>query len=64
MDNPGKYKIVLDSDDAYFGGCNRLDHNVEFFTVPDGFAGRRNSAMVNQSAGQSYSFKSVSLARG
>ncbi|CAJ1886941.1 unnamed protein product [Sphenostylis stenocarpa] len=29
---PGKYKIVLDSDDALFGGFNRLNHAAEYFT--------------------------------
>ncbi|KAG4204845.1 hypothetical protein ERO13_A04G065400v2 [Gossypium hirsutum] len=29
---PGKYKIVLDSDDLLFGGFNRLNHDVEFFS--------------------------------
>ncbi|CAL8082225.1 unnamed protein product [Orchesella dallaii] len=43
---PGKYKIALDSDSNEFGGFNRLDRNIEFFTSPDGFANRRNSLMV------------------
>ncbi|XP_033127003.1 1,4-alpha-glucan-branching enzyme-like, partial [Anneissia japonica] len=30
--NPGKYKIVLDSDSSEFGGHSRLDHSTEFFT--------------------------------
>ncbi|KAH1078609.1 hypothetical protein GLYMA_19G192800v4 [Glycine max] len=29
---PGKYKIVLDSDDALFGGFSRLNHAAEYFT--------------------------------
>uniref|UniRef100_A0A2N9G2W4 Alpha-amylase/branching enzyme C-terminal all beta domain-containing protein n=1 Tax=Fagus sylvatica TaxID=28930 RepID=A0A2N9G2W4_FAGSY len=29
---PGKYKIVLDSDDTLFGGFNRIDHSAEYFT--------------------------------
>ena len=29
---PGKYKIVLDSDEPAFGGFNRLDHRAEYFT--------------------------------
>lgn len=29
---PGKYKIVLDSDDAIFGGFNRIDHSAEYFS--------------------------------
>jgi len=46
VDVPGKYRIVLDSDAAEFGGANRLDHNTEFFTGADGFANRRSSLMV------------------
>jgi 1,4-alpha-glucan branching enzyme len=46
VDVPGKYKMVLDSDSAEYGGVNRLDHNTEFFTSTEGFAGRRNSLMV------------------
>ncbi|KAG2571948.1 1,4-alpha-glucan-branching enzyme 2, chloroplastic/amyloplastic-like [Panicum virgatum] len=30
---PGKYKIVLDSDDGLFGGFSRLDHEAEYFTA-------------------------------
>ncbi|ONM17786.1 1,4-alpha-glucan-branching enzyme 2, chloroplastic/amyloplastic-like [Zea mays] len=30
---PGKYKIVLDSDDGLFGGFSRLDHDAEYFTA-------------------------------
>ncbi|RDX89785.1 1,4-alpha-glucan-branching enzyme 1, chloroplastic/amyloplastic, partial [Mucuna pruriens] len=30
---PGKYKIVLDSDEALFGGFNRLNHASEYFTT-------------------------------
>ncbi|XP_074556940.1 1,4-alpha-glucan-branching enzyme 2-2, chloroplastic/amyloplastic-like [Curcuma longa] len=28
---PGKYKVVLDSDDKLFGGFNRIDHTTEYF---------------------------------
>uniref|UniRef100_A0A8C6D2E8 1,4-alpha-glucan-branching enzyme n=1 Tax=Moschus moschiferus TaxID=68415 RepID=A0A8C6D2E8_MOSMO len=31
---PGKYKIVLDSDAAEYGGHKRLDHGTEFFSEP------------------------------
>ncbi|KAM9088092.1 1,4-alpha-glucan-branching enzyme isoform 2-T2 [Megaptera novaeangliae] len=31
---PGKYKIVLDSDAAEYGGHQRLDHNTDFFSKP------------------------------
>ncbi|KAL6841200.1 hypothetical protein ACP4OV_028973 [Aristida adscensionis] len=30
---PGKYKVVLDSDDGLFGGFSRLDHDAEYFTA-------------------------------
>lgn len=46
IDQPGKYKIVLDSDATEFGGHSRLDHSTEFFTKDDGFAGRRHSTFV------------------
>ena len=46
VEKPGDYKIVLDSDDAEFGGHSRLDHSVSHLTKPDGFAGRRNSIML------------------
>ncbi|RWS27786.1 1:4-alpha-glucan-branching enzyme-like protein [Leptotrombidium deliense] len=44
--NPGKYKIVLDSDEEQFGGHNRLDHNVEYFTSPESYGGRYHSMLV------------------
>ncbi len=31
----GKYQIVLNSDDAVFGGFNRVNNKQEFFTIPD-----------------------------
>lgn len=43
---PGKYKIVLDSDAAEFGGHGRLDHSVDFLTLPDGWDGRACSMKV------------------
>jgi len=46
VDTPGKYRIVLDSDSAEFGGTNRLDVNTDFFTHQDGWGGRRHSMMV------------------
>uniref|UniRef100_F7DLE5 1,4-alpha-glucan-branching enzyme n=1 Tax=Ornithorhynchus anatinus TaxID=9258 RepID=F7DLE5_ORNAN len=30
--SPGKFKIVLDSDEAEYGGHQRLDHNTDFFS--------------------------------
>ncbi|KAI1296716.1 putative 1,4-alpha-glucan-branching enzyme [Halotydeus destructor] len=46
VEEPGKYKIVLDTDAAEFGGHSRLDHGTDFFTFPEGYCGRRNSMMV------------------
>lgn len=46
VDTPGKYKIVLDSDSAEFGGHSRLDHSTEFCTFNEGYAGRRYSTNV------------------
>jgi len=43
---PGKYKIVLDTDDKDVGGQGRLDHNVPIITNNDGFNNRAHSAMV------------------
>jgi 1,4-alpha-glucan branching enzyme len=31
----GKYKIVLNSDDEKFGGFNRINPEVEYFTLPE-----------------------------
>ncbi|CAI0469252.1 unnamed protein product [Linum tenue] len=42
----GKYKIVLDSDDALFGGFDRLDHNAEYFTFEGWYDDRPRSIMV------------------
>uniref|UniRef100_T1JBA1 1,4-alpha-glucan branching enzyme n=1 Tax=Strigamia maritima TaxID=126957 RepID=T1JBA1_STRMM len=46
IEEPGKYKIVLDTDAAEFGGHERLNHDTEFFTFPHGYAGRRNHTCV------------------
>ncbi|XP_017202657.2 1,4-alpha-glucan-branching enzyme [Oryctolagus cuniculus] len=43
---PGKFKIVLDSDAAEYGGHHRLDHNTDFFSEPFGHNGRPNSLLV------------------
>ncbi|CAI7919632.1 unnamed protein product [Closterium sp. NIES-53] len=29
---PGKYKVVLDSDEGRFGGYNRIDHNAAYYS--------------------------------
>ena len=44
--HPGTYKIVLDTDAATFGGFGRLDHDTEFHTLGEGYAGRENCLMV------------------
>ncbi|XP_057534587.1 1,4-alpha-glucan-branching enzyme 2-2, chloroplastic/amyloplastic-like [Amaranthus tricolor] len=43
---PGKYKIVLDSDAALFGGFNRIDHNAEHFTFEGSYDNRPRSFLV------------------
>uniref|UniRef100_A0A803MQJ5 1,4-alpha-glucan branching enzyme n=1 Tax=Chenopodium quinoa TaxID=63459 RepID=A0A803MQJ5_CHEQI len=43
---PGKYKIVLDSDDPLFGGFNRIDHNAEHFTFEGSYDNRPRSFLV------------------
>ncbi|XP_021716832.1 1,4-alpha-glucan-branching enzyme 2-2, chloroplastic/amyloplastic-like [Chenopodium quinoa] len=43
---PGKYKIVLDSDDPLFGGFNRIDHNAEHFTFDGSYDNRPCSFLV------------------
>ena len=46
VDIPGKYKMVLNSDEEWFGGHQRLDANTEFLTSGEGWGGRRCSLMV------------------
>lgn len=48
VDAPGKYKLVLDSDEEWFGGHSRLDHSVEYLTQNEDWGGRRASIMVCQ----------------
>ncbi|KAH9616881.1 hypothetical protein KSS87_007029 [Heliosperma pusillum] len=43
---PGKYKIVLDSDDSLFGGFSRLDHSAEYFTFEGHYDNRPRSFLV------------------
>eukprot|EP00270_Netrium_digitus_P010440 TRINITY_DN323_c0_g1_i5.p1 TRINITY_DN323_c0_g1~~TRINITY_DN323_c0_g1_i5.p1 ORF type:complete len:870 (+),score=237.80 TRINITY_DN323_c0_g1_i5:78-2612(+) len=43
---PGKYKVVLDSDMGTFGGYNRIDHNVTYFTQEGWYDGRPHSFLV------------------
>jgi len=46
VNQSGKYKIVLDSDDKKFLGHGRIDHNTEFFTTPGDWDGRPNWLQV------------------
>lgn len=46
VENPGKYMIVLDSDESKFGGHSRLDHATEFLTFEEPYAGRKYSMNV------------------
>ncbi|KAK8672161.1 hypothetical protein V6N13_110534 [Hibiscus sabdariffa] len=43
---PGKYKIVLDSDDTIFGGFSRLKHDVEYFSTEGWHDDRPRSLLV------------------
>ncbi|OWF54507.1 1,4-alpha-glucan-branching enzyme [Mizuhopecten yessoensis] len=45
VNNPGKYKLVLDSDAEEFGGHKRLDHSVENVTSEEPWDNRRCSMM-------------------
>ncbi|KAF5284607.1 hypothetical protein FQA39_LY16965 [Lamprigera yunnana] len=46
VDTKGKYRIVLSSDDLEFGGHNRIDKSVSYFTRTEGFANRRHSFLI------------------
>jgi 1,4-alpha-glucan branching enzyme len=41
---PGKYRIVLDSDDLQYGGLGRLNHEVDHFTSPEGIPGESSAS--------------------
>ncbi|TQE04341.1 hypothetical protein C1H46_010126 [Malus baccata] len=43
---PGKYKIVLDSDEKLFGGFDRIDHSAEYFTTDGWFDERPHSFLL------------------
>jgi len=43
---PGKYKMVLDTDAEDFGGHKRLDHSTEFHTFPEPWDNRANHLYV------------------
>ncbi|XP_054165933.1 1,4-alpha-glucan-branching enzyme-like [Oppia nitens] len=42
----GVYRVVLDSDDALFGGHSRIEHKTRFFTSEEGWNGRRHSLLI------------------
>jgi 1,4-alpha-glucan branching enzyme len=46
VDEPGTYKIVLNSDRPEFGGFSRIDESVEFFTTDFSWNNRRNFTQV------------------
>lgn len=46
IDEPGKYRVTLDSDEDWFGGHSRLDRSTEYVTDNQPWAGRRASIMV------------------
>ncbi|OAY64393.1 1,4-alpha-glucan-branching enzyme 1, chloroplastic/amyloplastic [Ananas comosus] len=43
---PGKYKVVLDSDDKLFGGFGRIDHNADYFSSEGTYDNRPRSFSV------------------
>ncbi|KAL2250744.1 UNVERIFIED_CONTAM: 1,4-alpha-glucan-branching enzyme 1, chloroplastic/amyloplastic [Sesamum indicum] len=43
---PGKYKVVLDSDDPLFGGFSRINHEAEYFTSEGLHDGRPRSFFI------------------
>lgn len=43
---PGKYKVVLDSDETKFGGFARIDHNARFHTTEGWYDDRPHSFLV------------------
>ncbi len=46
MEIPGKYKIILNTDDEKFGGHSRVDNNTEFLTTDLEWNGRKNFLQV------------------
>lgn len=47
IEEPGKYKVVLDSDEGRFGGHGRVSHDTEYFTTPLEWNGRKNFLQVS-----------------
>ncbi|EJT48281.1 1,4-alpha-glucan branching enzyme [Trichosporon asahii var. asahii CBS 2479] len=46
VDVPGKYHVVLNSDEKRFGGHDRIDNSGEYFTTPMEWNGRKNWLQV------------------
>lgn len=46
VDKPGKYKVVLSSDEKRFGGHDRIALDGEYFTTPMDWNGRSNWLQV------------------
>lgn len=46
VDRPGKYKIVLNTDRKEFGGWERIDESVHFFTTDMPWNGRANFTQI------------------
>ncbi|KAH6656799.1 1,4-alpha-glucan-branching enzyme [Truncatella angustata] len=42
IEQPGTYKVVLNTDRKEFGGHDRIDENTRFFTTPMEWNGRKN----------------------
>lgn len=47
IEEAGEYHIVLNSDAKQFGGFDRIDTSVKFFTVPEEYCGRKNYLQVS-----------------
>uniref|UniRef100_A0A061R8G3 1,4-alpha-glucan branching enzyme n=1 Tax=Tetraselmis sp. GSL018 TaxID=582737 RepID=A0A061R8G3_9CHLO len=45
---PGKYRVVLDSDDIIFGGSGRVGHDTDHFTSPEGTPGTPETNFNNR----------------
>lgn len=51
VDVAGTYQVVLSTDDALFGGFDRIDKSCRHLTDPLGFANRRNFIQVIEQSG-------------
>ena len=46
VDEPGTYKLILNSDDKNFGGEERIDASVPHFTMPEPFSNKPHRIFV------------------